>query len=74
MTKVPTPALRTLDMLKKLEMQENRITAIQEGDFEGTSTFVSAFPAIPQLSSGFPLGRLTLTRHVRLELLALQRS
>lgn len=42
MTKVPTQALHTLDMLKKLEMQENRIASIQEGDFEGTSTFISA--------------------------------
>lgn len=70
MTKVPTPALRTLDMLKKLEMQENRITAIQEGDFEGTSTFVSALPTIPRHSSGFPPGRWILTRDLRLELFA----
>ncbi|XP_043803988.1 slit homolog 2 protein isoform X3 [Apis laboriosa] len=34
LTKVPTQALRTLNMLKKLEMQENRIASIQEGDFE----------------------------------------
>lgn len=36
LTKVPTQALHSLDMLKKLEVQENRIAAIQENDFEGT--------------------------------------
>lgn len=35
LTRVPTQALSSLDLLKKLEMQENRITSIQEGDFEG---------------------------------------
>lgn len=43
LTKVPTQALRTLNMLKKLEMQENRIASIQEGDFEGTSIFPVQF-------------------------------
>ncbi|PSN45765.1 hypothetical protein C0J52_08057 [Blattella germanica] len=31
---VPTEALNTLDMLKKLEIQENTISKITEGDFE----------------------------------------
>lgn len=35
LTSIPTSALSTLDMLKKLEMQENRIQSIKEGDFEG---------------------------------------
>ncbi|CAG9834830.1 unnamed protein product [Diabrotica balteata] len=35
LTKVPQPSLAILDMLKKLEMQENRISEIKEGDFEG---------------------------------------
>lgn len=51
LTKVPTQALRTLNMLKKLEMQENRIASIQEGDFEGTSTFIS--PTILDLIRDF---------------------
>lgn len=55
LTKVPTQALRTLDMLKKLEMQENRISAIQEGDFEGTSTLISVFSTILQLRPRVPL-------------------
>lgn len=37
LTKIPQKALSILDMLKKLEMQENGITEIEEGDFEGTS-------------------------------------
>lgn len=37
LTSVPQKALSILDMLKKLEMQENRITEIREGDFEGKS-------------------------------------
>lgn len=35
LTAVPQKALSTLDTLKKLEMQENKITKIEEGDFEG---------------------------------------
>lgn len=35
LTSVPQKALSILDTLKKLEMQENRITKIEEGDFEG---------------------------------------
>lgn len=35
LTKIPQKALSILDMLKKLEMQENGISEIQEGDFEG---------------------------------------
>lgn len=35
LTSVPQKALSILDMLKKLEMQENRISEIREGDFEG---------------------------------------
>jgi hypothetical protein len=33
---VPTSALSSFDMLKRLEMQENLISEISEGDFEGT--------------------------------------
>lgn len=36
LTKIPQRALSILDMLKKLEMQENGIAEIEEGDFEGT--------------------------------------
>lgn len=36
LSRVPTEALRTMDNLKKLEIQENKITAISEGDFIGT--------------------------------------
>jgi hypothetical protein len=32
---VPTSALSSFDMLKKLEIQENLISEISEGDFEG---------------------------------------
>lgn len=35
LTKIPQKALSILDMLKKLEMQENGIMEIEEGDFEG---------------------------------------
>lgn len=35
LTSVPQKALSILDMLRKLEMQENKITEIREGDFEG---------------------------------------
>jgi Leucine-rich repeat (LRR) protein len=37
LTEVPQKALSILDTLKKLEMQENRLTEIREGDFEGSS-------------------------------------
>lgn len=37
LTKIPQKALSILDMLKKLEMQENGINEIEEGDFEGKS-------------------------------------
>jgi Leucine-rich repeat (LRR) protein len=33
---VPTSALSSFDMLKKLEIQENLISEISEGDFQGT--------------------------------------
>lgn len=32
---VPQRSLAILEMLKKLEIQENRISSISEGDFEG---------------------------------------
>jgi len=35
LTRIPTQALSSLELLKKLEMQENRISSIKEGDFEG---------------------------------------
>lgn len=35
LTSIPQRALSILDMLKKLELQENRIQDIREGDFEG---------------------------------------
>jgi Leucine-rich repeat (LRR) protein len=36
---VPKVALSSLDMLKKLEIQENRISDITEGDFIGMPKF-----------------------------------
>lgn len=44
LTSVPWKALTILDMLKKLEMQENRISEIKEGDFEGKycKSFISS--------------------------------
>lgn len=45
LTEVPQKALAILDMLKKLEMQENRLTTIREGDFEGTATSIISFLA-----------------------------
>lgn len=38
-TAVPQKSLAMLDTLKKLEMQENRISEIREGDFEGKMNF-----------------------------------
>lgn len=35
MTSIPQKALSIFDTLKKLEVQENRIETIKEGDFEG---------------------------------------
>lgn len=35
LNRVPTGALQTMDNLKKLEIQENKITTISEGDFIG---------------------------------------
>lgn len=35
LNRVPTEALQTMDNLKKLEIQENKITAINDGDFIG---------------------------------------
>ena len=40
LTEVPQKALSILDTLKKLEMQENRLTDIREGDFEGEKAFM----------------------------------
>jgi hypothetical protein len=35
LTSVPQKALSILEMLKKLEIQENKIKIIKEGDFAG---------------------------------------
>lgn len=35
LSRVPTEALQTMDNLKKLEIQENKITSINDGDFIG---------------------------------------
>lgn len=35
LTRIPTQALSSLELLKKLELQENRISTIKAGDFEG---------------------------------------
>jgi Leucine-rich repeat (LRR) protein len=35
LTSIPQQALSIFDMLKKLEVQENHIETIEEGDFEG---------------------------------------
>lgn len=35
LARIPTQALNSLELLKKLELQENRISTIEEGDFEG---------------------------------------
>jgi len=43
---VPTSALSSLNMLKKLEMQENQISDIVEGDFEGLSKFNSDYDCV----------------------------
>lgn len=40
LTSVPQRALSIFDNLKKLEIQENKIRVIKEGDFEGTSNFL----------------------------------
>lgn len=40
LTAVPQKALALLENLKKLEMQENRITSISEGNFAGKVTFI----------------------------------
>lgn len=37
LTSVPQKSLGILDMLKKLEIQENKIKIIKEGDFEGNN-------------------------------------
>lgn len=39
LTSVPQKSLAILDMLKKLEIQENKIKVIREGDFEGNTFF-----------------------------------
>lgn len=38
LTSVPQRALSIFDNLKKLEIQENKIRVIKEGDFEGKRT------------------------------------
>lgn len=37
MNRVPTDALTTLESLRKLEIQENQITELREGDFKGNT-------------------------------------
>lgn len=39
LTSVPQRALSIFDSLKKLELQENKIKTIKEGDFEGEHIF-----------------------------------
>lgn len=39
LTSVPQRALSIFDNLKKLEIQENKIRVIKEGDFEGKHNF-----------------------------------
>lgn len=42
LTSVPQKSLGILDTLKKLEIQENKIRVIKDGDFEGRSlVFIS---------------------------------
>ncbi|CAG2053326.1 unnamed protein product [Timema podura] len=50
---VPTEALSIMDTLKKLEMQENHITDIHEGDFEelASRVFLSVTLAEHQMDS-----------------------
>lgn len=43
LTSIPQRSLSILDTLKKLELQENRISDIREGDFEGKSYFFFLF-------------------------------
>lgn len=38
LSQVPQKALSILDTLKKLEIQENKIRTISEGDFEGNNS------------------------------------
>lgn len=40
LTRIPTESLKSLELLKKLELQENRITSIEEGDFEGKVSII----------------------------------
>lgn len=42
LTAVPQKALALLENLKKLEMQENRISTITEGDFAGDEQKLSS--------------------------------
>lgn len=48
---MPQKALSILDTLKKLEMQENQISRIQEGDFEGGYVALALQATCQQLSS-----------------------
>lgn len=49
LTTVPQKSLGILDTLKKLEMQENRITEIKEGDFEGSFHYRFFSPPVVKL-------------------------
>lgn len=42
LTSVPQRSLSIFDNLKKLEIQENKIRSIKEGDFEGKKTSINA--------------------------------
>lgn len=41
LNRVPTDALTTLESLRKLEIQENQITELREGDFKGNTIVYS---------------------------------
>ena len=58
LTSVPQKALSILDTLKKLEIQENKIRYIAEGDFEGMASLLTNYSEkhLSQLSA-----KITLT-------------
>lgn len=49
LTSVPQRALSIFDNLKKLEIQENKIRVIKEGDFEGKPFHFSLFVCLPNI-------------------------
>ena len=59
--KIPTESLNSLELLKKLELQENRITSIQEGDFEGKVKNLFSFARIGGLP---PPPQISLTKFI----------